>query len=347
METLKFGVFGAGFWSNYQVAGWNEIEGVELVAICDPDYEKAKLMAKKFEIPSVYSSAEKLLNHESLDFVDIITNVETHLPLAKLAASAGIHVVCQKPMAPSHKECLEMHRCCQDHGVDLYINENFRWQAPIRKVKHLMDSGQIGEVFKGRVTFCSAFPVFENQPFLKQLDRFILTDIGSHILDICRFLFGEVDNLRCLTKRVNKEIKGEDVATVLMEMENGIHCYAEMSYASRLAKEVFPETLLLVEGEKGSIELAADLTVHVTTKEGTTSQQVIPEPYHWVDPDYALIHSSIVDTQRDLLRGLRGGTAETTGEDNLKTSQLVWACYQSAENKELITLKDFSPYENT
>ena len=64
-------------------------------------------------------------------------------------------------------------------------------------------------------------------------------DIGSHVLDICRFLFGEANSLYCLTQTVNATIKGEDVANVLMEMSNGIHCYAEMSYASILEKEVF------------------------------------------------------------------------------------------------------------
>ena len=115
-----------------------------------------------------------------------------------------------------------------------------------------MDSGVIGRAFKARVSFCSPFPVFDNQPFLAELDKFILTDIGSHVLDICRFLFGEAKSLYCLTQRVNQKIKGEDVANVLMEMQTGLHCYAEMSYASVLEKEAFPQTLVLVEGDKGS-----------------------------------------------------------------------------------------------
>ena len=107
----------------------------------------------------------------------------------------------------------------------------------------------MAEPFKARVSFCSAFPVFDNQPFLAELEHFILTDIGSHVLDICRFLFGEVRSVSALHKEVNKKIKGEDVANVLMEMENGLHCFAEMSYASILEKESFPQTLVLVEGE--------------------------------------------------------------------------------------------------
>src|SRR5690606_39312970 len=81
-------------------------------------------------------------------------------------------------------------------------HENWRWQSPIRKVKELLDAGVIGNVFKARVTFCSAFPVFDNQPFLRELEEFILTDIGSHILDVCRFLFGDRKSTRLNSSHV-------------------------------------------------------------------------------------------------------------------------------------------------
>src|SRR5690606_30298126 len=114
----------------------------------------------------------------------------------------------------------DMVRICKDANVSLFIHENWRWQSPIRKVKQLLDSGILGNVFKVRVSFCSGFPVFDNQPFLADLDEFILTDIGSHILDVCRFLCGEADSLYCHTARVNPKIKGEDVANVFMKMKN-------------------------------------------------------------------------------------------------------------------------------
>ncbi|GJM30716.1 MAG: oxidoreductase [Cyclobacteriaceae bacterium] len=346
MKELKFAVFGAGFWSNYQIAGWKELPGLKLSAICDPEQEKARAMAEKFGIPQIYTNPKDLLsNEQDLDFIDIITEVDNHLPLAQLAASRGINVVCQKPMAPSLPECKQMVESCKTSGVKLFINENFRWQAPLRRVKQLLDNGNIGAPFKARVSFCSGFPVFDNQPFLRTLDRFILTDIGSHILDICRFLFGEARNLRCLTRRVNPDIKGEDIANVLLEMTSGLHCYAEMSYASILEDEVFPQTLVLVEGEYGSIELCSDYTVKITNRQGTIAERHNPQLYSWVDPDYALVHSSIVDTQANLLQGLRGGEAETTGDDNLQTSKLIWASYYSAENNELVDLANFNHYE--
>jgi predicted dehydrogenase len=271
--------------------------------------------------------------------VDIITDVNTHPQFVELAAGHGAAVVCQKPMASNLDTARQMVTSCRKQGVRFYIHENFRWQAPLRRLKAVLDSGEIGPVFKARVSFCSAFPVFDNQPFLAELDQFILTDIGSHVLDIVRFLFGEAKTLHCLTKRVNPTIKGEDVANVLLEMTSGVHCYTEMSYASILEKEVFPQTLVLAEGEKGSVHLDAGFIIKTTTRAGTRAETVQPPLYDWIDPAYAVVHSSLVDCIGNLLSDLLGrGKAETTGEDNLKTVELVFNCYESARGGKIVQL---------
>lgn len=309
-----------------------------IVAVYNRTRSKAETFAQKFSIPAVYDDVLAMLEAEQLDFVDIITDVDTHHYFTLIAAQKGINVICQKPMAASLQQAKEMLDACDSAGVKLFIHENFRWQAPIRALKQQLDNMVIGKPFKARVSFCSAFPVFENQPFLAQLDRFIITDIGSHVLDICRFLFGEASSLYCLTKKVNPLIKGEDVASILMEMQGGTHCHAEMSYASVLEKEAFPQTLILVEGSHGSLQLGIDFELKITTKGGTTSSVIRPPVYDWLDPDYAVVHSSIVDCNKNILKGLSGEESETTGADNFKTMKLVWGAYASAENKKIIFL---------
>lgn len=333
---LKGAIIGTGFWSHFQIPAWQELEGVQIIAAYNRTRSKAEAVAEKFGIPNVYDNVNEMLDAEKPDFVDIITDVDTHAEFTKLAAERKINVICQKPMAPSLAIAKEMVEVCKQNGVQFFIHENFRWQAPLVALKQKLDSGIIGRPFKGRVYFCSAFPVFDNQPFLRELEQFILTDIGSHILDICRFLFGEAKSLYCLTQKVNPTIKGEDVANVLMEMESGLHCYAEMSYASIMEKEAFPQTLVFIEGEQGSLHLTNDFELKLITREGVTSTIVEPVMYDWADPAYAVAHSSIVDCNRNILQGLKGGNADTTGDDNFKTVQLVWASYESAAKKQVI-----------
>ena len=327
---LRGAIIGTGFWSNYQIAAWKEIPGVELVAVYNRTKRKAEEVAQRFGIPEVYESVEELLSKEKIDFVDIITDVSTHSLFTRIAAEKGINVICQKPMASSVEEAKAMISVCEDNHVNLFIHENFRWQAPIRALKDTLQSEITGKPFKARVSFCSAFPVFDNQPFLKKEKHFIISDVGSHVLDICRFLFGEAKNLYCLTQKVNPEISGEDVANILMEMQTGVHCFVEISYASILEKESFPQTLALIECEKGTIHLSADFKLKIITKEELSVEIIKPNLYDWADPAYALVHSSIVDCNRNILNGLNGEDCETTGYDNLKTVELVAAAYESA-----------------
>ncbi|MDF9796556.1 putative dehydrogenase [Catalinimonas alkaloidigena] len=340
-KTKRFAVIGCGFWAQYQIAAWKELPEAELIAVCDQDCRKAIQTAEKFGAKRYYTDARQLFENEYLDYVDIITNVETHAEFVKMAAEFGVAAICQKPLAPDLETAKAMVQACNKAEVPLFVHENFRWQAPIRKVKEIMQSGKVGEVFKGKVAFVSAFPVFDNQPFLAEIDKFIIADIGSHVLDIARYLMGEVDNLRCLTRRVNPKIKGEDVATLLMEMRSGAHCLVEMSYASILEKEAFPQTLILLEGSKGSIRLEHDYVIKVSSEKEVEMIRVAPPVYDWVNLDYNLVQSCMVELNGDFLKAFQEGRlAEITGTDNYRTMQLVYAGYESAKSGKVVKINE-------
>jgi len=340
MTNLSFGLFGAGFWTQFQLAGWREVGGTRCVAIYNRTGSKAKALAERFGIPRWYDDPVDLLERENIDFLDIVTGVETHPEFVRLAASRKLPVICQKPMAPSLQEAEEMVQACSSAGVPLLINENWRWQRPIREVRRILDSGEIGEPFRARIDMISGFPVFRNQPFLRDQKEFILADLGSHILDAARFLFGEMTRLYCQTRRVHVDIAGEDVATVVMESIAGATVVAELAYAgNHLEKDKFPETCIFIEGSRGSIELSLHFEIRVTTGSGTLSRRYPPPRYDWADPAYDVVHSSIVPCQANLLSALDGtGQAETTGEDNLKTVRLVAASYESARSGQAVHL---------
>lgn len=334
---LKFAILGTGFWSRFQLAAWQEVGGVACVALCDRVRAKAEVMAHDFGVPHIYDNAHELLANEQLDFIDIITDVDTHSPFVHLAAERGIPVICQKPMGPSLTIATDMVKTCHDAGVPYFIHENWRWQTPLRAFKQLLNEGHIGKPFRARIHYVNSFPVFDNQPFLKELEQFILTDIGSHILDTARFLFGEASSLYCQTTRVHPDIKGEDVATVMMNMGDNIAVTCEMSYASRTEIERFPETYVYVEGDAGFLELGPDYWVRMTTAAGTLAKRYPPPHYAWADPAYDLIHASIVPCNQNILAALQGGSAaETTGADNLKTMQLVFGAYESAQRNQVL-----------
>ncbi len=341
MSKLRFAMMGAGFWAPYQLAGWMETGRAECIAVYNRTRSRAEALAQRFGIGRVYDDPQEMLAREKVDFVDIVTAVETHATYTEMAARAGLPVVCQKPMATSLAEAERMVAVCRAAGVPLLINENWRWQRPIRELAAVLRSGVIGRPFRARIDMISGFPVFQNQPFLRELEEFILTDLGSHLLDTARFLFGEARWLYCRIQRVHADIRGEDVATVILQMESGMTVIVQMAYAENyLERDRFPETAIFVEAEKGSAELALDYWLRVTTREGTLIRRVPPPRYPWADPQYEVVHSSIVPCQANLVQALAGeGPAETTGEDNLRTMRLVFGSYESARKNQVLTLE--------
>jgi predicted dehydrogenase len=334
-------MFGAGFWARYQLSAWRELTGVECVAIYNRTMAKAEELARVFGVPSVYADPELLLEREKLDFIDIVTDVDGHAKFVQMASERRLPVICQKPMASSLVEAEKMVAVCQQCNTPFFVHENFRWQTPMRALKHFLDAGHIGTPFRARIDMISGFPVFKNQPALAELEQFILNDLGSHILDLARFFFGEAESLCCQTHRIHNGIRGEDVATVMLRMNQGrTSVLCEMAYAENaLERECFPETLIFVEGDQGSLELAPGFQIRLTTQRGTELRRFPPRVYDWCDPAYAVVQSSIVDCHRNLLSALRGSApAETTGEDNLRTMRLVFKSYESADRNEVMKI---------
>jgi predicted dehydrogenase len=302
---------------------------------------KAEKVAQAFDIPAVYSDPEEMPDCEKLDFLDIITHSSTHSRFVQMAAHHRLPVICQKPLATSLVEAERIVRICLENRVPFYIHENWRWQVQIREFKKVLDSGQIGSPFRARLFLVSGFPVFDNEPSMKEQEHFILQDMGPHILDVVRFLFGEADRLYCQTHRVQRDIKGEDAATVMMHMAGGTTVTCYLGFPGHfLEKDVFTQTLILVEGDKGSAELDCDYWIRTTTKSGTHAYRCQPVWRPWMNPQYLASHASISACNAHLLRALRGeGSAETTAEDNLATIRLTFAAYESAATGETIHLQ--------
>lgn len=206
MKTFRGGLIGCGFFSINHLHGWRGVEGIAMTAICDHDPARLALVGAPFGIQRRYASAQDMLAGEKLDFVDIATTTPSHRALVERAARHGVAVICRKPFASSLDDPRAMIAACRSAGVALMVRENFRWQSAIRRVAEVFKSGEIGEPFWGRVSFRSAYDVFSGQPYLATGERFIIEDLGIHLLDVARFLFGDVASATARTRRINPAI---------------------------------------------------------------------------------------------------------------------------------------------
>jgi len=336
-RRLRVGIIGCGFFAQNHLHGWQEVEGVDLVAVCDRDATRASAAGARFGVPGVYRDAAAMLAAERLDLVDIATTMETHRPLAELAAAHGVAAIVQKPFAPTWEDCVAIAEAFDAAGVPLMVHENFRFQSPMRAVKAVVESGRLGDLFFGRIVFRTGYDIYAGQPYLAEVERFVILDLAIHLLDLARFFLGEVADLACTTQRVNPRVRGEDAATFLMRHAGGATSVVEASYTSRCDPDPFPETVLRLEGRDGSLDLLAGYRMVVTTAAGREEIDVEPAPRPWAAKPWHVIQESVLLAERHFAAAVAAGRpAETSGRDNLRTYALAEAAYEAAARRTVV-----------
>jgi len=330
---MRVAVIGCGFFAQNHLNGWRDLaaEDVQLVAVCDLDANKAEAAANAFGVPRFYTDAKTMLDNEQLDFVDIVTQMDSHLEMVKLACARRVDIILQKPLAPEWETARAVVETTRRAGVRLAIHENFRYQSPMRKLKGVLDSGAIGQPNWARIAFRTGYDIYAVQPYLHQAKRFAILDVGIHMLDLARFFLGDVERVSCETQRRNPENVGEDTATLMLRHRSGAVSVVECTMEARIDPDPFPETLVTIEGDRGSAMVGPGLLGRVASG-GQSREMDFGSPLlSWTSQPWHTVQESVLRTEQAILRAWRSGQEpESTGEDNLKTYALVEAAYVAA-----------------
>jgi D-apiose dehydrogenase len=336
-RPLRGVLIGAGFFARFQAEAWKRIPAAEIVAVVDSAPGKARAFADEFGIPRAFESAEEALDRERPDFVDVATRPESHLELTRAAARRGVHVICQKPMAPTWDECVGMVEACEAAGVRLLIHENWRWQPWYREVRRLLDAGVLGQVFQ--VTFRwrtgdgRGPEPYAVQPYFRQMPRLLVYETLVHLLDTARFLGGEIASVFCTNRRVNPVVVGEDQSLVLFAFKSGVPGLIDANRISGPAPAPVAMNDLTVEGDRAALRLSPDGRLFLTEYRQAEREHTFPTTGVGYKGD------SVHATQAHLIECLRSGRpSESDGRDYLNTVRAVFACYRSAETGQVVAL---------
>ena len=336
-DKVRGAVIGCGFFAQNHLHAWNDIADVRLVAVCDKDAAKAKAAAETFRVPAWYDNAEEMFASQKLDFVDIATTMPTHRALVELAARHRVPTIVQKPFAPTWDDCVAMVGACNAAGVPLMVHENFRFQAPLIAVRRVLEAGEIGTPYFGRVSFRTGYDIIAGQPYLAREEKFIILDLGIHVLDMARVYFGEAETVYAQTQQIRPNIVAEDMATMLLRHRSGATSIVDCSYSSQISPEPFPQTLVHIEGTRGSIQLHLGYRMSVLS-DGVAREEIVDSPLlSWTSQPWHTAQESVLNTQRHWVECLRTGrTPQTSGADNLRTYALVDAAYRSAAERRAV-----------
>jgi len=342
----KVGLVGTGFWSEKHLLAWQRIPNVQIAALCNRSKEKMLQRAKAFGVAeeACFERLEEMLDQADIDIVDIVTGPETHLEFVQKAAAAGKHMMCQKPFARSMAEAKQMVEFARKAGVRLMVTENWRWLEPFQMIKQVLNSGELGKLQTARYTHSDYYTMRMKpgqalpQPFFRDMPHLIFYEMGAHWFDTWRFLFGHPSRLYAETRRISPYIVGEDSGVVILGYDQ-FYGTLDMSWATRrklrgpLEPTVQASNLesLLIEGDSASLRY--DITGKITLIDHNGMERVVAETT-------ALDHEeSHYRLQTHFIQCLdTGDEFQTSGEDNLRTLELIFATYESAAEHKAVML---------
>lgn len=212
--TLRAGVVGLGMMGRNHVRVWDEaVDGVDLVAVADPDPEAVR-RAVHGRSARGYASADELLASESIDLLSIVAPTSLHLPIAVAALNAGAHVLVEKPIAATRDEAEQMMAAAVRAERILTVGHIERFNPAVLELRRRLAAGELGRIFEIRATRLGPFPA-------RIRDVGVVVDLAPHDLDVMRFLMGS-DPVRLYAETEQRiHTNHEDLFVGLMKFANG------------------------------------------------------------------------------------------------------------------------------
>lgn len=226
------------------------IESAQIVAWMDPVIEKAKAAADRYG-GKAYREYESFLSHPDLEAVVIVSPPWFHLSQATQAAKAGKHVLCEKPMARTVAECSAIIQSAELAKKILMVGFMKRFSPFFRRVKELIESGEVGEVLEIKSDW--SWPQYALEPWRDKRINLggLFLDHGSHTVDIARWWAGEI-------KSVSAEVRIQLIGREVEDYAQAVYRHApgciSTHYNSRLTHRPLRESYT-VEGSKATLVL--------------------------------------------------------------------------------------------
>jgi 1,5-anhydro-D-fructose reductase (1,5-anhydro-D-mannitol-forming) len=263
MKKIRWAVVGtSGFALDWLARGISLGRNSELAAIVSRDPVRGKAAAQRTGAPHHFTSIEAI-DTTLVDGVFLCTPNTQHEPMTVAAARRGLHVICEKPMAPGVAECERMVAAARDHGVVLAVAHCMEWCSPVVRARELIEQGAIGDVLNARIAFSGNSPPDDGS--WRQNDTLDagggpLYDLGVHALDTIIRLLGPVERVAAFVERRMYDYAAEDTSTLLLRFRSGAHGVMESHFTCS-------QNAFEIQGTKGRLwsdnwlgrEMAGDL----------------------------------------------------------------------------------------
>lgn len=343
MGKLRVAVIGCGSIAQHRhLPEYKANKNVELVAVCDINEERAIEVAEKFGAKA-YTNYEELLNDGAVDAVSVCTPNYLHAPISIAALHAGVHVLCEKPMATSKQEAEAMISAAKESGKKLMIAHNQRFVPSHQRARKLIESGEIGKIYSFRTAFGHGGPEGwsvdgKESWFFQKEKAFVgaMGDLGVHKTDLMRYLLGEeIIEVGSFVETSAKDFADvDDSAVCILKTKSGIIGTLAASWAY-VSKE---DNSTIIYGEKAILRLEDDPvnSLVVQYKNGEVVNYQLGRIQS--NEEGGQNNSRVIDLFVDAV--VNNQEPPVPGEEGMKSLNVILAALESNETKQIVRVNE-------
>jgi len=337
--------------------------------ICGRTRDKVEHVARQYGWEEAATDWREVIARPDIQLVDIVTSVDSHAEMAIAAAEAGKAVFCEKPLARSVAEAEAMAAAARKAGVTNMVCHNYRRAPAVTLAHQIITEGKIGTIRHFRGTYLQEWLVNPDAPRTWRLDREkagagTLGDLGSHVIDLARYLVGEIAEVTGTVETFIKErpllddpsrrapVTVDDAAAAVVRFANGALGTFEMT---RYAPGRKNHNRFEINGSLGSLgfnlERMNELELYLNTEPGAirgfhtilvTDRDHHPYVKHWWPPGHIIGYEhTFTHTVYDLLEAIaKGAQVAPSFEDGLRNQRVIDAIARAAAGKTWVGVPD-------
>ena len=333
MDRIKVGVVGLGWVTQvFHVPAMLKLKEAELVAVCDKDRGKARLVGEKIGVKRVYYDIRQMLQDEEMDALIIATPTDAHVETTLAALEAGKDVLVEKPIARTWSEAVEIARAGKEAKRKVMVGMNHRFRPDTMILKSFVQANELGKVYFTRAGWLrkrvsdAAWPVQK-----EKAGGGVMLDLGIVMLDLCLWMLNYPEVKRVSADVFKHRTKSvEDTALVSITLKDASRIHFEVSWTMSLDDDVYFCHLFGPEGSASVNPLRIHKDLNGTVANLAPTKQEPPQTYLRRSYENELRHFiGAVQNRHPVI---------STADDAVQRMKIVEAIYKSARQGKEVAL---------
>jgi predicted dehydrogenase len=348
---IQIGIIGtSGYADIMHLTSLSTHPNARLAAICGRNRARAEELARKHEVAQVFTDYREMMEKGNLDAVIVASPDDLHYPMTMAALDAGLHVLCEKPLALTVEQAQTMAEHAEAAGVVNMVMFTFRWSPHMRYLQELVKAGYVGRCYHCDLRQISSHGRDGQYRWRFDAERAmgILGDSGSHVIDLAHALVGRISRVSAtLATFIDRPeaddkplVPANDSAMLLVEFENGAHGTISLSAVAQIGGPGIKQQIAIV-GEAGMLDGEASFQGQRVqgARQGQNGVEDLPFPTHlWPEGDptlsffqrwFALYHSQPIGSRLFVDAILENRPVTPNFRDGLQTQKVIEAAMKS------------------